>query len=74
MVIPMGPGNTEKQLQMMMDMESTVLCSTSSYALLLAEEIGKRGIRDKIHLKKGVIAVSYTHLTAPCSPRAQQIF
>ena len=55
MVIPMGPGNTEKQLQMMMDMESTVLCSTSSYALLLAEEIGKRGIKDKIHLKKGVI-------------------
>lgn len=55
MVIPMGPGNTEKQLQMMMDMESTVLCSTSSYALLLAEEIGKRGIKDKIRLKKGVI-------------------
>ncbi len=55
MVIPMGPGNTEKQLQMMMDMESTVLCSTSSYALLLAEEIGKRGIKDKICLKKGVI-------------------
>lgn len=55
MVIPMGPGNTEKQLQMMMDMESTVLCSTSSYALLLAEEIKKRGIKDKIHLKKGVI-------------------
>lgn len=55
MVIPMGPGNTEKQLQMMMDMKSTVLCSTSSYALLLAEEIEKRGIKDKIHLKKGVI-------------------
>ena len=55
MVIPMGPGNTEKQLQMMMDMESTVLCSTSSYALLLAEEIEKRGIKDKIKLKKGVI-------------------
>ena len=55
MVIPMGPGNTDKQLQMMQDMESTVLCSTSSYALLLAEEIQKRGIKDKIHLKKGVI-------------------
>ena len=55
MVIPMGPGNTEKQLQMMMDMGSTVLCSTSSYALLLAEEIEKRGIKDKIKLKKGVI-------------------
>ena len=55
MVIPMGPGNTEKQLQMMQDMESTVLCSTSSYALLLAEEIEKRGIKNKIKLKKGVI-------------------
>lgn len=55
MVIPMGPGNTDKQLQMMMDIGTTVLCSTSSYALLLAEEIEKRGIKDKIHLKKGVI-------------------
>ena len=55
MAIPMGPGNTEKQLQMMQDLQSTVLCSTSSYALLLAEEIEKRGLRDKICLKKGVI-------------------
>ncbi len=55
MVIPMGPGNTDKQLQMMADLGSTVLCATSSYALLLAEEIEKRGIADKIKLKKGVI-------------------
>jgi phenylacetate-CoA ligase len=55
MVIPMGPGNTEKQLKMMQDLESTVLCATSSFALLLAEEIEKRGIRHKIHLTKGVI-------------------
>ena len=55
MAIPMGPGNTEKQLQMMQDMGSTVLCSTSSYALLLSEEIEKRGLKDKIKLKKGVI-------------------
>ena len=55
MVIPMGPGNTNKQLQMMVDLKSTVICATSSYALLLAEEIEKRGIRDQIHLKKGVI-------------------
>jgi len=55
MAIPMGPGNTDKQLRMMVDMKSTVLCATSSYALLLAEEIAKRGIRDKIRLKKGVI-------------------
>lgn len=55
MVVPMGPGNTDKQLRMMMDLKSTVLCATSSYALLLAEEIAKRGIGNKIHLKKGVI-------------------
>ncbi|MBR1911222.1 MAG: phenylacetate--CoA ligase family protein, partial [Treponema sp.] len=55
MAVPMGPGNTEKQLQMMQDMQSTVLCATSSYALLLAEEIEKRGIGGNIKLKKGVI-------------------
>ena len=55
MAVPMGPGNTEKQLEMMQALKSTVLCSTSSYALLLAEEIEKRGIKDKIYLKKGVI-------------------
>ena len=55
MVIPLGPGNTDRQLQMMMDLKSTVLCATSSYALLLAEEIERRGIRGKIHLRKGII-------------------
>ena len=55
MAIPMGPGNTEKQLQFMVDMQSTVICATSSYALLLAEEIEKRGIRDQINLRRGVI-------------------
>ena len=55
MVIPMGPGNTDKQLRMMQDMKSTVLCATSSYALLLAEEIAKRDIAKNIHLKKGII-------------------
>ncbi len=55
MAIPMGPGNTDKQLQMMQDLKSTVLGATSSYALLLAEEINKRGLRDQIYLRKGVI-------------------
>lgn len=55
MAIPMGPGNTDKQIEMMIAMESTVLCATSSYALLLAEEIEKRGLVDQIKLKKGVI-------------------
>jgi phenylacetate-CoA ligase len=40
---------------MMVDLKSTILCSTSSYALLLAEEVQKRNLRDKIHLKTGII-------------------
>ena len=55
MAIPMGPGNTEKQLQMMVDLKATVICATSSYALLLAEEIERRGMKKDIYLKKGVI-------------------
>jgi phenylacetate-CoA ligase len=38
-VIPDGAGNTDKRIQLMMDMKCTVLTATSSYALLLAEEI-----------------------------------
>ena len=55
MCIPTGPGNTERQLQMMQDLKSTVICATSSYALLLAEAVEKKGLKDKIFLKKGVI-------------------
>ena len=55
MAVPMGPGNTDKQIRFMKDMQSTVLCATSSYALLLAEEIAKRGVRDELNLKRAVI-------------------
>ena len=55
MAIPMGPGNTEKQIRMMLDMKSTVLCATSSYALLLAEEIALRGLTEQLCLTKGII-------------------
>ena len=59
MAVPMGPGNTEKQLRMMQDMGSTVICSTSSYALLLAEEVRKRDLRDSIRLRKGIIGSEF---------------
>ncbi len=55
MAVPMGPGNTDKQLRMMEDLGTTVITGTSSYALLLAEEIRARGIRDRLKLRKGVI-------------------
>ena len=39
MVIPTGAGNTDRQLQLMRDLEASVLIGTSSYALVIAEEV-----------------------------------
>ncbi|MBN1106611.1 MAG: phenylacetate--CoA ligase [Deltaproteobacteria bacterium] len=52
MAIPAGPGNLDMQCQFLVDFQTTVMCCTASMGLLLAEEVHKRGIRDKIHLKK----------------------
>jgi phenylacetate-CoA ligase len=52
MSIPIGPGNLEMQLQFLEDFQTTVLCCTASMGLLMAEEIDKNGLRDKIALKK----------------------
>jgi len=50
--IPAGPGNIDMQLQFLVDFQSTVIGSTASMALLLAEEVASRGLRDKINVKK----------------------
>jgi phenylacetate-CoA ligase len=52
MALPLGPGNTEMQCEALVDFGATVMCSTASMALLMAEEIERRGIRDQIRLKK----------------------
>ncbi|MDA8126796.1 MAG: phenylacetate--CoA ligase [Deltaproteobacteria bacterium] len=52
LAIPAGPGNIDLQLQFLVDFKTTVLCCTASMALLLAEEIDQRGLREKIHVKK----------------------
>ncbi len=52
LAIPVGPGNIEMQCQFLLDFESTVLCCTSSMALLMAEELARRGLTEKIKLKK----------------------
>jgi phenylacetate-CoA ligase len=52
MTIPVGPGNLDLQCQFLVDFQTTFLVSTSSMALLMAEEINRRGIRKKISLKK----------------------
>ena len=54
LTLPMSSGNTERQLQFMTDLESTILCCTPSYAAYLAESIQEAGLRDKIKLKAGI--------------------
>jgi len=52
MAVPAGPGNMDMQCQFLIDFQSTVMCCTASMGLLLAEEVNRRGIRDRINLKK----------------------
>ena len=54
LTLPMSSGNTERQLQFMTDLGSTILCCTPSYAAFLGESIAERGIKDKIKLKAGI--------------------
>ncbi|MCE5210145.1 MAG: phenylacetate--CoA ligase [Deltaproteobacteria bacterium] len=54
-VIPMGTGNTDKQIMIMQDYKTTVLVSTSSYAIALADRLEKLGVDPKsLSLKVGL--------------------
>jgi phenylacetate-CoA ligase len=55
MAVPLGPANAEMHCEMLVDMESTVFCSTASMALLMAEEIHKRDLLSKIKVKKIIL-------------------
>ncbi len=54
LTLPMSSGNTERQLQFMCDLGSTILCCTPSYAAYLAESIHEQGLQDQIKLKAGI--------------------
>ena len=52
MAVPVGPGNRDMHCEVMVDLQSTVFCCTASMGLLMAEEIHRRGLSDKISLRK----------------------
>ncbi len=52
--IPMSSGNTQRQIQTMIDFGATVLCCTPSYAMYLGETIEEMGLKDKLKLKAGI--------------------
>ncbi len=53
-VIPISSGNTANQIQTMIDFGATVLCCTPSYAMYLAEEIERLGVKEQLKLKIGI--------------------
>lgn len=54
-VIPISGGNTKRQLMVMEDFGTTILCCTPSYALFLAEEMAEAGLDpSKLKLKAGI--------------------
>ena len=54
LTLPMSSGNTDRQIQFMTDLGSTILCCTPSYAAYLAECIHEKGMQDEIKLKAGI--------------------
>ena len=54
LTIPMSSGNTDRQIQFMTDLGSTILCCTPSYAAYLGESIEEKGVKDQLKLKAGI--------------------
>ena len=53
--IPVSVGNTQRQVNIIKDFGSTIICCTPSYALFIAETMQEMGItKDQINLKSGV--------------------
>ena len=53
-IIPISSGNTANQIQTMIDFGATVLCCTPSYAMYMAEEIERMGVKDQLKLRVGI--------------------
>ena len=55
LTLPMSSGNTERQIQFMMDLNATILCCTPSYAAYIGETLKEQGYKPQdIPLKAGI--------------------
>ena len=55
LTLPMSSGNTDRQIQFMMDLGATILCCTPSYAAYIGETVKEMGIRpEELQLKAGI--------------------
>lgn len=55
LTVPMSSGNTDRQIQFMMDLKSTILCCTPSYAAYIGEALKEHGYKPSDNsLKAGI--------------------
>ena len=55
LTLPMSSGNTQRQIQFIQDLHSTILCCTPSYAAFIGETFQEMGIApEEISLKAGI--------------------
>ena len=55
LTLPMSSGNTERQIQFMQDLHSTIICCTPSYAAYIGETLKEMGVSpDDLDLKAGI--------------------
>lgn len=55
LTLPMSSGNTERQIQFMMDLKATIICCTPSYAAYIGESLKERGYKPEDNaLKAGI--------------------
>ncbi len=55
LTLPMSSGNTDRQIEFMRDLGSTILCCTPSYAAYIGETLHEMGLTpDDISLKAGI--------------------
>ena len=55
LTLPMSSGNTDRQIQFMMDLNATILCCTPSYAAYIGETLKEQGYKPEDNkLKAGI--------------------
>jgi len=55
LTLPMSSGNTERQIQFMMDLNASIICCTPSYAAYIGESLKEQGYKpEDIPLKAGI--------------------
>ena len=55
LTLPMSSGNTERQIQFMQDLHSTIICCTPSYAAYIGETVKEMGLKpEDLDLKAGI--------------------